>query len=588
MQSNQKVSPNPDIESTIINSALWAAAGDALGWITELSGGEGGVIRRTGDSKVVQTVSWERIIGGKSGVKVKLPAGTYSDDTQLRLAVSRSIQPTGFFDVESFAKIELTVWLNYALGGGIGTKAAAQNLTKRSVNWFSNFFVNEKQNYFRSGGNGAAMRIQPHVWCTFNSQYNDDFILNVLKDSLVTHGHPHGFCGAVFHALMLQDTIKTRKIPAPHDWHKYLDVIKNLNEVIESDSQLKTFWLSSWERENDKSLKRGLQEFVDEVSKDVEIIINHLGEINPNFHEILYSLGCLTKKYKGSGIKTALASGVLAYLFQNRDIKEALICAANELDSDTDTIATMCGSLLGSLSSTLPNWDIQDSFYIINEVKRLVSTSSQIQTSQDFIYPEISLWVPPSSQINTVGKHGGDLHIAGLGKLKALNDVSYSNGNALWKWYSLPFGQTILAKCRKTDLKNLHFNQISLNKNKINADVAYIEKTKEKYQRLQNQNEVEITQELELDLFNPSQVSKDTSHTDNKSDENKYNSSSKLEQVKDFLDYVTDEVINSNFDNYVIGKMLNECIDRTQSIQSVVSFAGIIAKAKIVRQRKNK
>lgn len=56
---------------------------------------------------------------------VDLPAGCYSDDTQLRLATSGSILGDAHFDVETFAKVELTIWPSYALGGGRGTKAAA-------------------------------------------------------------------------------------------------------------------------------------------------------------------------------------------------------------------------------------------------------------------------------------------------------------------------------------------------------------------------------------------------------------------------------------------------------------------------------
>ena len=164
----------------VVNSALWAAAGDALGWITELSRGEAGVSRRTGVEFVTHPIDWSRNIGGRAGVVVEIPAGSYSDDTQLRLAVCRSIRGDGQFDAEPFAKIELPVWTSYALGAGRGTKAAASNLTKRSVNWFSNFFEAKDQRYVRSGGNGAAMRIQPHVWAARSS--SETYLLECLRD----------------------------------------------------------------------------------------------------------------------------------------------------------------------------------------------------------------------------------------------------------------------------------------------------------------------------------------------------------------------------------------------------------------------
>ncbi|UEG33314.1 ADP-ribosylglycohydrolase family protein [Enterobacter ludwigii] len=195
----------------IVNSSLWAAAGDSLGWISELVNGRMGLERRIGSQRLSKPVAWSRIVGGRGGPKVALPAGTYSDDTQLRLAVSRSIRGNGFFDVENFAKIELTVWPSYALGGGVGTKTAAQNLAKRTVNWFNNFYSTGRQSYFSSGGNGAAMRIQPHVWSSCGNRSEDEILLDVLKDSLVTHGHPHGFCGAIFHAKALLDILLYKK-----------------------------------------------------------------------------------------------------------------------------------------------------------------------------------------------------------------------------------------------------------------------------------------------------------------------------------------------------------------------------------------
>ena len=78
-------------KAAVVSSALWAAAGDALGWMTELAD-QKTVSYRTGTEQVRTTVDWRRRIGGRFGPTVNLPAGTYSDDTQLRLAVSRAIR----------------------------------------------------------------------------------------------------------------------------------------------------------------------------------------------------------------------------------------------------------------------------------------------------------------------------------------------------------------------------------------------------------------------------------------------------------------------------------------------------------------
>ena len=76
----------------IRRSALWAAYGDALGWISELTD-EAGLKRRTAGAPLCRPIKWTRRIGGRSGVTTSLPQGCYSDDSQLRLATSRAIRP---------------------------------------------------------------------------------------------------------------------------------------------------------------------------------------------------------------------------------------------------------------------------------------------------------------------------------------------------------------------------------------------------------------------------------------------------------------------------------------------------------------
>ena len=72
-------------ESKIINSSLWAAYGDILGFPMEMVDAKG-VKRRIGLSYIETPVSWKRMVGGKFGSLATLEPGSYSDDTQLRLA----------------------------------------------------------------------------------------------------------------------------------------------------------------------------------------------------------------------------------------------------------------------------------------------------------------------------------------------------------------------------------------------------------------------------------------------------------------------------------------------------------------------
>ena len=203
-----------------VSSALWAAYGDILGFPTELVD-MAGVQRRLGEKTIQLPKAWKRLVGGRSGTWIELAAGSYSDDTQLRLSTSRSIRADGYFDVEAFAKVELPVWLSYALGAGRGSKVGASSLSQRSANWFTNFFDQRDVVYTAGGGNGAAMRIQPHVWAAHDLGNPASYLPDVIQNSICTHGHPRGIAGSVIHAVALAHILKHGEIPPPSDWKMF-------------------------------------------------------------------------------------------------------------------------------------------------------------------------------------------------------------------------------------------------------------------------------------------------------------------------------------------------------------------------------
>ena len=542
-------------EDSIVNSALWAAAGDALGWITELSHGRQNVKRRSGEEVVTEPVSWERLIGGRNGPKVELPAGTYSDDTQLRLAVSRSIRGSGKFDVETFAKIELPVWPTYALGGGLGTKAAAVSLSRRGSNWFSNFYDNKEQSYIKGGGNGAAMRIQPHVWASNGNV--EELVLNVLKDALVTHGHPQGFCGAIFHALCLNYAQEHKKIPSPDNWVQFLNHIAELPHLIDTEPQLHAFWLGAWESNSGITLRDALDEFIEQAYREIDSILGFVDDFGlGTYHEILIRLGCTSPESRGAGFKTALAALALSYMYRNEKIEEALVCCVNILESDTDTIATMAGALLGVVAKNPPNWAIQDREYIISEALRLASIPLKKKVDS-FDYPDLGIWNPPSNQAASVGLHDGNLAIVGLGVLTPISK-EYPAGDAIWQWCRLPFGQTILAKRKAKSLEPIPKSQLPRGPNTTSPR---IEKKRPSEQPEQHQY----------------------SFLSNDSPENPVE-----EQQTLSLDLATDRIIESKFDDATLGRIMNHLIDSTQSIESAVALAAIVAKAKLARRRRQR
>ncbi len=444
-----------EYETAVVNSSLWATAGDALGWITELSHGVDGVRRRTGKERVTEPVTWRRHIGGKSGVNVDLPVGAYSDDTQLRLCVSRSIRGTGVFDVEAFAKVEVTSWQGYCLGAGIGSKAAAKNLSKRTVNWYTNFFSTDRQKYTKAGGNGAAMRIQPHVWSASASVSRDEMLRRVMSDAIVTHGHPHGFCGAVFHALCIWHVLREREIPSIEIARGFVSELGRLPDIFKDDPTLPVFWMPAWERESGWSFEDAIGALQKGAFQDIALVKeafetpDSAGKRSLIYHDVLERLGCLSEEFRGSGFKTALAALALSLLYSPKDVADALVNVANELGSDTDTIATMSGALLGTLAKHEPEWKIQDIEYLRSEAIRMANIARGA-SAESHSYPDVSCWRPPRGQSDAVGMWNGNLALKGIGVLEP-QEKKYISRTSVWQWFRLTFGQSILAKRRLND-----------------------------------------------------------------------------------------------------------------------------------------
>jgi len=548
-------------EQMVINSALWAAAGDALGWITELAQNPANVMRRSGVATVEQPVAWNRVIGGRTGPEVALPAGTYSDDTQLRLAVSRCIRSGGGFDAEAFAKVELTVWPSYALGAGRGTKAAAANLARRTTAWYSNFFESSGQRYVDSGGNGAAMRIQPHVWARESS--GAELVLAVLRDALITHGHPQGFCGAVFHALTLQKTISSGTMVAPEVWADVVETFLDIPLLLDRDPQLAAFWRAAWEDKMGTSLPDAVQTMRDDALRDIDVVCSCAKSMVPQeYPRVLEALGCTSQKFRGAGFKTAFAASVLAHMHREGSPAKALTQAANELKSDTDTIATMAGAILGACARTAPEWPIQDRDYIVREATRLARIAEG-QPCESFAYPDLARWNPPTNQSAAVGTLGDNAALAGLGLVKAEGD-EYHSGDSIWQWYKLPFGQTVLAK-RKPVLPQLSEDQLP----KMPS-------------RPQTGDSTNAMAGVPNDRQGALLFEKDRNNMSESSKQHNYH----IESESWDLHRAADETIKSNFDPRVVGTLLNRCFDETESIELMVAFTAILGMARKTRLEK--
>ena len=426
----------------VVRSALWSAYGDALGWISELADEER-LKQRTSGQPLIRPIPWQRRIGGIGGITASLPSGCYSDDTQLRLATCRSIRADGF-DVEAFASVELPVWLSYALGGGKGTSAAAANLSKPKGTWFANEF----KGWTDSGGNGAAMRIQPHVWSAHSPENPESFLPDVIRNAVCTHSHPTGIMGAVFHALTLARTLTTGLIPSPKEADDAVMIAAQLPALMANDFEVWNYWRTAFER-SAGSFQKGWERATSECRQALQkVIVDTAGLTGAErYSAIVDCLNLRDHDKRGNGILTAVAATGLAWCEERPE--EALRIAANAIGTDTDTIGTMAGAILGVAADAEPPTEVMDAVLIRSEANRL-SKIAQRGRPNHYRYPDLLHWSAPRTRSDALMTgNDGNLWVCGLGRAEAIGEpIAAPKGDFKWQWLHLDFGQTLLIKRR--------------------------------------------------------------------------------------------------------------------------------------------
>lgn len=436
--------------SRVRASALWSAYGDALGFISELTD-EAGLRRRTGGRELRAPMAWRRRIGGRSGVTVLLPEGCYSDDTQLRMATSRAIGPAEF-DVEAFAKVELPVWLGYTLGGGRATKAAATNMATSKAPWFANAY----DGWIHAGGNGGAMRIQPHVWAA-STGAPPRYLLDVLRNTVTTHGHPRALMGAVLHALSLAQTLDTGELPTASVLTGLLEATSVVPSLVREDPELGDLWLGLWERTTSARFDDAWEKTKAEASQAILAAEQTVGGPAERYHQVLRQLGLFDEASRGNGILSAVAAVALGWCEPNP--REAMVVAANAIGSDTDTIATLAGAILGASAGAPGPANVMDATLVVSEADRMtaIADGAEVRGHQ---YPDLLEWSPPRTHADALVAADQGLWVLGLGPARALGDpLVAAQSQFAWQWVQLEFGQTLLMK-RRLELRTIHHPQL--------------------------------------------------------------------------------------------------------------------------------
>ena len=364
------------------NSILLSAIGDSLGWVTEFEKSKSSIETKYGSKEIISFQAWEKYVGGRfNGYLDSINKGAYSDDTQLLLAVARSIDEKGKVNNVYFSKIELISWLNYARGAGRTIKNAARKIGRKSANWNNNFFVfsagKSKIDYRESGANGAAMRILPIALANRNKP--EIIKEEIFSNSIITHGHPRAIVGAILYGFAVNVMLNQSLDEFSHK--DYLTELgKNIHEQFNtsflSDSKY-TNWIQKWNSESSLDFIILYNETVDEVLEALRLVyLNIKNKIDET--KALTEFGCFRPETKGSGVATVIAGIYLSIKYYN-DPKQAIISSVNAIGSDTDSIAAFAGGLCGALyeDNCIPTqWNlVQDHIYINNIAKDLYNIS---------------------------------------------------------------------------------------------------------------------------------------------------------------------------------------------------------------------
>lgn len=356
---------------------LLSAIGDALGWPTEFLKTPNGH-RLPFELPVRSFVGWHKLVGGKWwGYDQYIEPGTYSDDTQLALAIARSITDEGEFDTERFAYEELPLWLQYEQGGGRSVKTAAHKLIGKNANWLNNFYRQDKLDYREAGANGAAMRNLPIALADVTDE--PKIITDSFLNAIITHGHPRAILGTIVFALAINYAL-TRQVITVEDMQQYLhDHMSRIGKIVDTDDRVGS-WIYHWNRAARGEKKPFRQVFLATYNECLGFLKNiqpHLKSDDAAYYTVV---GALNPETKGSGLSTVCSAIYLFLKYLTEPVK-ALTVAANIYGSDTDTISVFLGALLGAyhgLSVIPKQWreQVQDQDYIVETATRLHSIAA--------------------------------------------------------------------------------------------------------------------------------------------------------------------------------------------------------------------
>jgi poly(ADP-ribose) glycohydrolase ARH3 len=228
---------------------------------------------------------------------------TYTDDTEMMIGVAESIVRCGAVVAEDILRTMANAF-EPARGYGKGTRLTFEAYL-RGTDARRAAFVTWREG---SRGNGAAVRVVP-VACLY---HDDTSMLEVMAEESagITHAHPVGRAGSVLQANALAQALVLD--PVGH-FDKSAYLARLADTIVERDASL-----------------------AEKLSIAVRLVANP-----PPAREVVALLG--------SGVLADESVPLAIYLFVvGYPSFQGAIMSAIEHGGDTDTVAAMCGSLMGA------------------------------------------------------------------------------------------------------------------------------------------------------------------------------------------------------------------------------------------------
>jgi len=255
------------------------------------------------------------------------PPGRWTDDTQLSVAVAKSIIETGSVNIESIAAEHINAYNETTIGWG-GTRDAVRRL------------VDKTHSYLNCGnahaiGNGVLMKLAPLAFFYCKQKYDTKRKFEEIELlARMTHNNTEGVIAAIFHTLMLEHIFSLNS--------NSLDSFQSRRDLIYLASQTaKQLEDQFYKQDNDlykveDLLSTRMNSLLSVMDKSNNITDEDLIEISKG--GTFYCINCLTMVYGLIAQQSPSFQSVLKAVF---------------IGGDTDSNASMVGAIVGGLRGPL-------------------------------------------------------------------------------------------------------------------------------------------------------------------------------------------------------------------------------------------